>query len=150
MIKLVSILMFAVLLLSVSSATYVKKASAISFANGRCPSGEVRDYMGICFPIKECKASLFAAAGTCAEEPSNIGPVTKVPGTVTVGTVTAPKYAQSPILGGEHPHSLKNLVNAGAGAVKKGWCNLYPTMNCFFGGSGNEPETCKELAQPKK
>jgi hypothetical protein len=143
-------LLFAVVVLvSVSSLT-VKKASVISFTTGPCPRGEARDYMGICFPIKECKASLFAAAGTCAQEPSNISPVTKPPCTVTVGTVTAPKYAQSPILGGEHPHSLKNLVNAGAGAVKKGWCNLYPTMNRFFGGSGNEPETCKELAQAKK
>src|SRR5215469_8454229 len=67
MIKLVSILLFTVLLLSVSSATYVKKASAISFTNGQCPKGELRDYMGICFPKDVCKASLFAAHGTCKE-----------------------------------------------------------------------------------
>jgi hypothetical protein len=45
MIKLVSILMFAVLLLSVSSATYVKKATAVSFTTGPCPRGEARDYI---------------------------------------------------------------------------------------------------------
>ena len=59
-------LLFAILvLISVSSVT-VKKASAIYFGNGACPSGEARDYMGICFPIKECKSSLFARPGSCS------------------------------------------------------------------------------------
>lgn len=60
-----AILLFTVFLLSVYSTTYIKKASAISFGTGPCPSGEARDYIGICFPVKECKASLFARPGTC-------------------------------------------------------------------------------------
>jgi hypothetical protein len=88
-----AIMLFAILLLSVSSVT--KNASAISFTNGPCPIGEARDYMGICFPIKECKASLFAAGGTCkvAPEPQ----CTKVNGEQHC-TITAPKYVGSPIL----------------------------------------------------
>jgi hypothetical protein len=42
-----AILLFAVLLLSVSSVSYVKKASAAS----ECPSGQIKDWAGIC--IKE-------------------------------------------------------------------------------------------------
>jgi hypothetical protein len=87
-------LLFAVLLLASVSSLIVKNASAISFTNGPCPSGEARDYMGICFAIKECKASLFAAAGTCkVSEPQ----CTKVNGENRC-TVTAPKYLGSPIL----------------------------------------------------
>jgi hypothetical protein len=91
-----AILLFTVLaLVTTSSATYLNKASAISFTTGPCPRGEARDYMGICFPVKECKASLFAAPGTCKE----------FEGTITKGeggkvTITAPNYApKSPILG---------------------------------------------------
>ena len=59
-------LVFAVLVLvNVSYLTYAKNASAIYFGNGACPSGEARDYMGICFPLNECKSGPFAAAGTC-------------------------------------------------------------------------------------
>ena len=87
------ILLFTVLVLSVCSATYVTKAFAIYFGNGACPSGEARDYIGICFPVKECKASLFAAAGTCkVSEPQ----CTKVNGENRC-TVTTPKYEGSPI-----------------------------------------------------
>ena len=60
-------LLFALLLfVSVSSVT-VKKAFAISFSNGPCPSGEARDYMGVCYPIKECKASISAQPGSCTQ-----------------------------------------------------------------------------------
>jgi hypothetical protein len=92
----VAILVFTVFVLAnVSSSSYVKKASAISFTTGPCPRGEARDYMGICFPVKECKASLFAAPGTCKEFE---GTVTKGPGGKV--TITAPNYApKSPILG---------------------------------------------------
>jgi hypothetical protein len=92
-----AILLFTILLLIVSSVTYVKKASAIYFGNGACPSGEARDYMGICFPVKECKASLFAAPGTCtklAPEPQ----CTTVNGEQHC-TITAWKYHGSPIVG---------------------------------------------------
>jgi len=93
-----AILVITVLLLSVSSVT-VKKASAIYFGNGACPSGEARDYLGICFPIKECKASLFASPGTC-----KVAPEAPKGG----GTYNQPKYKGSPILGGENAHSTKN------------------------------------------
>jgi len=33
------------------------KASAIGFTNKACPTGESRDYIGICFTINECNAS---------------------------------------------------------------------------------------------
>jgi hypothetical protein len=105
-----AILLFAVLLLSVSSVT-VKKASAISFTTGPCPKGEARDYMGICWPVQDCKASLFAAAGTCKVIEGNVQQQCAA-GTCKV-TITAPNYGpKSPILGGENEHSLKNLVNA--------------------------------------
>jgi hypothetical protein len=95
-------LLFVVLVLvSVSSSSYVKKASAIYFGNGPCPSGEARDYLGICFPIKECKSSLFARPGSCSVAPE----APKGGGTYTI---TQPKYKGSPILGGENAHSTKN------------------------------------------
>jgi hypothetical protein len=94
-------LLFAILVLvSVYSVT-VKKASAIYFGNGVCPSGEARDYLGICFPIKECKSSLFARPGSCSVAPE----APKGGGTYTI---TQPKYKGSPILGGENAHSTKN------------------------------------------
>jgi hypothetical protein len=66
------ILLFAALLIIVSSVT-VKKASAISFTNGPCPSGEARDYMGICFPLNECKASISAQPGSCTQSEKYAG-----------------------------------------------------------------------------
>ncbi|MGA9151860.1 MAG: hypothetical protein WBZ36_14880 [Candidatus Nitrosopolaris sp.] len=66
-------LLFALLLfVSVSSVT-VKKAFAISFSNGPCPSGEARDYMGVCYPIKECKASISAQPGSCTQSEKYAG-----------------------------------------------------------------------------
>ena len=90
-------LLFSVLVLvSVSSVT-VKKASAIYFGNGPCPSGEARDYMGVCYPVKECKASLFEAAGTCKVAPEwENRQCTTVKGEQHC-TITAPKYEGSPI-----------------------------------------------------
>ncbi len=100
-----AILLFTVLVLSICSATCEKKASAISFTTGPCPSGEARDYMGICFPVKECKASLFAAHGTCKVIE---GTVTKGPGGKV--TITAPNYApMSPIPSNE---KLKKFFNS--------------------------------------
>jgi hypothetical protein len=57
------------------------------------------------FPVKECKASLFAAAGTCKVAPET--QCTKVNGEQHC-TITAPKYMGSPIprLG---PERYKNL-----------------------------------------
>jgi hypothetical protein len=39
-----------------------KKASA-----GHCPAGQAKDWTGICFPLKECKASISAQPGTCTQ-----------------------------------------------------------------------------------
>ncbi|MGB6534053.1 MAG: hypothetical protein WBF33_38735 [Candidatus Nitrosopolaris sp.] len=39
-----------------------KKASA-----GECPAGQAKDWAGICFPLKECKASISAQPGTCTQ-----------------------------------------------------------------------------------
>jgi hypothetical protein len=97
-------LLFAVLLLASVSSLTVKNTSAISFTTGPCPRGEARDYMGICFPVKECKASVFAAPGTCKEIE---GTVTKGPGSKV--TITAPNYApKSPI----PSEQLKKFVNS--------------------------------------
>jgi hypothetical protein len=183
MIKLAVILLFAVLLLSVfSSVSYVKKASA----SGECPSGQIKDWAGICFNKSEAKACLTCAPGSAAaaEKPNTPPPkvqvitipppekplkstsppkpvtipapnqiCTKPPCTVTVGTVTAPKgYPMSPILGGENPHSLKNLVNAGIDAVKKAWDNR-PTLNQMVnslypqGDGGGDTGRCLDINQ---
>ncbi len=40
-----------------------KKANA-----GQCPAGQAKDWAGICFPLKECKASISAQPGTCQSE----------------------------------------------------------------------------------
>ncbi|MGB6529707.1 MAG: hypothetical protein WBF33_16490 [Candidatus Nitrosopolaris sp.] len=50
-----------------------KKASA-----GECPSGQAKDWAGICYPLKECKASIFAQPGTCtqSEEEKTTGMLT--------------------------------------------------------------------------
>ena len=40
-----------------------KKASA-----DECPAGQAKDWAGICFPLKECKASISAQPGTCQSE----------------------------------------------------------------------------------
>jgi hypothetical protein len=134
MIKRAMLLFTVLVLVTISSATYLNKTFAISFTNGPCPRGEARDYMGICFPVKECKASLFAAPGTCKE----------FEGTVTKGeggkvTITAPNYKGSPV----------HLP--GGGIIKKGWCTLYPMANNLLnklspgaGGQGGEKETCAE------
>jgi hypothetical protein len=63
MIKLAAILLFTVLLLSVSSISYMKKA----IAAGECPAGQAKDWAGVCYPLKECKASMFAQPGTCTQ-----------------------------------------------------------------------------------
>lgn len=39
-----------------------KKASA-----GECPAGQAKDCAGICFPLKECKASISAQPATCTQ-----------------------------------------------------------------------------------
>ena len=120
------VLLFVVLVLvSVSYLTYAKNASAISFTNGPCPSGEARDYLGICFPIKECKASFFAAAGTCKVTEGQ-QQCTTVNGEQHC-TITAPKYQGSPILGGENKHSIKNFINSGE--YQKFICNFH-YRNC--------------------
>jgi hypothetical protein len=100
-------LLFVVLvlvLISVYSVT-VKNASAIYFGNGPCPSGETRDYMGICFPVNECKASLFAAHGTCKGTSEAPKPKCTTVNGEQQCTISAPKYTGSPIPG-------KNIVNA--------------------------------------
>jgi hypothetical protein len=50
-----------------------KKASA-----GECPSGQAKDWAGICYPLKECKASISAQPGTCtqSEEEKTTGMLT--------------------------------------------------------------------------
>jgi hypothetical protein len=57
-----AILLFTLLLLSVFSVTYVKKASAA----GECPSGQVKDWAGICFKESEAKACPTCAPGSAA------------------------------------------------------------------------------------
>jgi hypothetical protein len=44
-----------------------KKANA-----GECPAGQAKDWAGICFPLKECKASISAQPGTCQSEEERI------------------------------------------------------------------------------
>jgi hypothetical protein len=125
MIKLAVILLLAVLLLSVfTSVSYMKKASA-----AECPSGQIKDWAGICFNKSEAKACLTCAPGSAAAaekprtspkvEPITIPPLekslksTSPPRTITIPapnectkppctvTVQAPKekYA-TPMLGG--------------------------------------------------
>jgi hypothetical protein len=126
-------LLFTVLLVSVSSATYAKNASAIYFGNNACPSGELRDYMGICFPKNECKSGLFAAAGTCKDV--TVPECTKVNGETrcTVGS-TALNPGRSPLspLAGENEHSLKNIVNnpvVTLGSIAKTICGITKGSN---------------------
>jgi hypothetical protein len=103
------VLLFAALVLV--SVSYLTYASAIYFGNNACPSGELRDYMGICFPKNECKSGLFAAAGTCKDV--TVPQCTKVNGETrcTVGS-TALNPGKSPLspLAGENEHSLKNAL----------------------------------------
>jgi hypothetical protein len=113
------VLLFAVLMfVSVSYLTYAKNTSAIYFGNGACPSGEARDYAGICFPLNECKASLFAAAGTCKN------PVTgpqcnngKCTITVTSGALNPGKEGMSPIIRWQTP--CKDSAVIGCGPLKR-------------------------------
>jgi len=54
--------LFAALLLIVSPVTYVKKARAID----DCPSGQIKDWAGICFKESEAKACPTCAPGSAA------------------------------------------------------------------------------------
>ena len=64
-----AILLFAVLLLIVSSVTYLRKASAA----GESPAGQAKDWAGVCYPLKECKASIFAQPRTCTQSEKYAG-----------------------------------------------------------------------------
>jgi hypothetical protein len=86
MIKLAVILLLAVLLLSVfSSVSYVKKASA-----AECPSGQIKDWAGICFNKSEAKACPTCAPGSAAaaEKPKTPPPKVEV--------ITIPPPAEKP------------------------------------------------------
>ncbi|MGB8933522.1 MAG: hypothetical protein WCC17_00275 [Candidatus Nitrosopolaris sp.] len=50
-----------------------KKANAVE-----CPAGQAKDWAGICYPLKECKASISAQPGTCtqSEEEKTTGMLT--------------------------------------------------------------------------
>jgi hypothetical protein len=57
----------------------VKKGPTIQKANaGECPAGQAKDWAGICFILKECKASISAQPGTCtqSEEEKTTGMLT--------------------------------------------------------------------------
>jgi hypothetical protein len=58
-----AILLFAVVLLIVASATHLRNASAA----GECPAGQAKDWAGVCYPLKECKGSISAQPGTCTQ-----------------------------------------------------------------------------------
>lgn len=53
----------------ISSPIEVKKGRTMEKASvGECPAGQAKDWAGICFPLKECKASISAQPGTCQSE----------------------------------------------------------------------------------
>jgi hypothetical protein len=121
------VLLFAVIVLvSVSYLTYAKNASAIYFRNGACPSGEARDFMGVCYPIKECRGGPFQGAGTCS-----VSTVTKGEGGKVTVTAPSGRHILSP-LANENEHSLKNMV-------------VNPLIEGFKQGMGPQ-DSCKTAA----
>ena len=64
----------------ISAPIEVKKGPTIQEkANaGECPAGQAKDWAGICFILKECKASISAQPGTCtqSEEEKTTGMLT--------------------------------------------------------------------------
>src|SRR5215472_1988341 len=63
---LIGILAILLMVGTISSQSYVKKASALSFGSGPCPAGKVRDWTGICFNKSEAKACPTCAPGSAA------------------------------------------------------------------------------------
>ncbi|MGC2572832.1 MAG: hypothetical protein WA364_15080 [Candidatus Nitrosopolaris sp.] len=52
----------------ISAPIEVKKGPTIQENKaGECPAGQANDWAGICFPFKECKASISAQPGTCTQ-----------------------------------------------------------------------------------
>jgi len=63
----------------ISAPIEVKKGPIIQEKKaGECPAGQAKDWAGICFPLKECKASISAQPGTCtqSEEEKTTGMLT--------------------------------------------------------------------------
>jgi plastocyanin len=54
----------------------ISRGASVDWSNQdqkpNCPTGQARDYAGLCWPIKECKASIFGQPGTCAGTPVTI------------------------------------------------------------------------------
>jgi len=64
---LIGVLAILLMVSTISSQSYVKKASAFltpMHGIGHCPEGKVRDYAGICFNKDEAKACFFCAPGS--------------------------------------------------------------------------------------
>jgi hypothetical protein len=99
-------------------------------------SGETRDYMGICFPVNECKASLFAAHGTCKGTSEAPKPKCTTVNGEQQCTISAPKYTGSPIPG-------KNILNA-----TKNFFTSVPS--CKEGPAPGIPGKCKLVQPPGK
>lgn len=71
---LIGILAILLMVSTISSQSYVKKASALftpMHGIGSCPAGKVRDWAGICFNKSEAKACLTCAPGSCAAPAEN-------------------------------------------------------------------------------
>src|SRR5215472_9712341 len=66
---LIGILAILLMVGTISSQSYVKKASAFftpMHGIGSCPEGKVRDWAGICFNKSEAKACLTCEPGSAA------------------------------------------------------------------------------------
>ncbi|HYX50814.1 MAG TPA: hypothetical protein VE843_13780, partial [Ktedonobacteraceae bacterium] len=76
----------------ISAPIEVKKGPIIQEkANaGECPAGQAKDWAGICFPLKECKASISAQPGTCTQSEEE-----KTTGMLTAEKLELKKHATS-------------------------------------------------------
>lgn len=133
-----AILVFAALLLIVSSGTSVKSESGTIISGpievkkgptiqekanaGECPAGQAKDWAGICFPLKECKASISAQPGTCQSEEER-----------TSGMMTAEKLELKKPVTSSNPESencLKTETKSGESlCLTKGTITPSTTMN---------------------